>query len=145
MKLRTLVATLFSIGAVVAASGVVDAQTMSKASTSLGSVKLGKSVMADGKPLAAGTYTLRVSDEMPAAVVGQTPGEARWIEFLQGGQVKGREIATVLSKDALKEMMGKSAPPASGSVKVERLKGDDYFRVWINHAGTQYLIHLAAQ
>ena len=38
----------------------------------LGSARLGKAVMADGKSLAAGTYMLRVSDEKPAAVVGQT-------------------------------------------------------------------------
>jgi len=101
-------------------------------------------VMADGKPLAAGTYTLRVSDEMPAKVVGQTLDESRWIEFLQGGQVKGRELATVLSKDALKDMTRKSAAPAAGTAKVQALKGGDYVRVWVNAGGTQYLIHLSA-
>jgi hypothetical protein len=25
---------------------------------------------------------------------------------------------------------------------VETLKGDDYLRVWINHSGNNYLIHL---
>ena len=100
--------------------------------------------MADGKPLAAGTYSLRVSDEMPAKVVGQTLDESRWIEFLQGGQVKGRELATVLSKDALKDLTRKSAAPAAGTAKVQLLKGGDYYRVWVNASGTHYLIHLGA-
>ncbi|TAK16341.1 MAG: hypothetical protein EPO35_05615 [Acidobacteria bacterium] len=129
--------------AIVAVSGALGAQTGAKKPASLGSVKIGRSVMADGKPLAAGTYTLRVSDETPAAVVGQSPDETRWVEFVQAGAVKGRELATVLSKDALKQMTRKSAPPAAGSAKVELLKGDDYIRVWVNAGGTQYLIHLA--
>ena len=130
--------------ALVAVSGAANAQTMAKKTGSLGSVKIGRSVMADGKPLAAGTYTLRVSDEMPAKIVGQTLDESRWIEFLQGGQVKGRELATVLSKSALKDLTRKSAAPAPGSAKVQLLKGGDYVRVWVNAGGTQYLIHLGA-
>jgi len=134
-------AMLVALVGVVAVSGAVSAQ---KKSASLGSVKIGRSVMADGKPLAAGTYALRVSDEMPAKVVGQTLDESRWIEFLQGGQVKGRELATVLSKDALKDLTRKSAAPPAGSPRVQLLKGGDYYRVWINAGGTQYLIHLGA-
>jgi hypothetical protein len=129
--------------AVVAVSGAVSAQTM-KNSASLGTVKIGRSVMADGKPLAAGSYTLRVSDEMPAKVVGQTLEESRWIEFTQGGDVKGRELATVLSKDALQDLTRKAAAPAAGTAKVQMLKGGDYIRVWVNAGGTQYLIHLGA-
>jgi hypothetical protein len=128
--------------AVVAVSGAVSAQA--KKTASLGSVTIGREVMADGKPLAKGTYALRVSDEMPAKVVGQTLDESRWIEFLQGGQVKGRELATVLSKDALKDMTKKSAAPAPGTSKVQLLKGGDYYRIWVNAGGTQYLIHLGA-
>lgn len=129
--------------ALVAVSGAASAQTTKKAA-SLGSVRISRAVVADGKPLAAGTYALRVSDEMPAKVVGQTLDESRWIEFLQGGQVKGRELATVLSKDALKDMTRKSAAPAPGTSKVQALKGGDYVRVWVNAGGTQYLIHLGA-
>lgn len=128
--------------AVVAVSGAVSAQV--KKAASIGTVKIG-SVVADGKPLAAGTYALRVSDEMPAKVVGQTLDESRWIEFTQAGQVKGRELATVLSKDALKDMTRKSAAPAAGTAKVQMLKGGDYVRVWINSGGTNYLIHLGTK
>ena len=128
--------------AIVAVSGAVSAQA--KKSASIGTVKIG-GVIADGKPLAAGTYALRVSDAMPAKVVGQTLDESRWIEFTQAGQVKGRELATVLSKDALKDMTRKSAAPAAGTAKVQMLKGGDYVRVWVNAGGTNYLIHLSTK
>ena len=138
---RAMLAAIVVVGAV---SGATSAQTMAKKPASLGSVKIARSVMADGKPLPAGTYMMRVSDEMPAKVVGQTLAESRWIEFMQGGQVKGRELATVLSKDALNDMTRKSAAPAVGSSKVQLLKGGDYIRVWVNASGTNYLIHLGA-
>jgi hypothetical protein len=125
---------------------VTGAQTgATKKPTSLGTVNISKNVMADGKALAAGSYTLRVSDEMPAKVVGQSADESRWIEFVQGGTVKGREMATVLSKDALKAMAKKGGSTAPGTVRVEMLAGgDNYMRVWVNHGGVQYLIHLTA-
>lgn len=110
---------------------------------SLGSVKIPAAVIADGKPLAAGTYMLRVSDEAPAAVVGQAADEAKWVEFFQGATVKGREMATVLSKDTLKKMAKKDASPVPDGARVEMLQGGDkIMRVWVNHAGMQYLIHL---
>lgn len=115
----------------------------SMAAMSLGSVNISRNVTADGKPLAAGTYTLRVSDDKVAAVVGQTADESRWVEFLQGTTVKGREMATVLTKDALKSMTREDKSAAPGSAKVEMLKGNDYMRVWVNHMGVQYLIHLS--
>jgi hypothetical protein len=122
--------------ATLAFTGVLSAQSMQ-----LGSVKLGSSVMADGKPLAAGTYSLRVSADVPAPVVGQSPDETRWVEFVQGGEVKGREIATVLTPEKLKARG--DAPIAAGSSKVQMLKGDEYVRVWVNRDGKNYLIHLA--
>lgn len=139
-RFGAVLASLVSVCVMVA--GAQTTGGAAKKVTSLGSVKIAHNVMADGKALAAGTYMLRVSDEMPAAVVGQTADESRWIEFVQGGAVKGREMATVLSKDALKAMAKKEAPPAAGTAKVELLKGDDYIRVWVNRGGAQYLIHL---
>ncbi|MEI6245333.1 MAG: hypothetical protein WCQ64_09825 [Acidobacteriota bacterium] len=133
-------------GLMVVSVALVGAQTKdaAKKPTSLGSVTIGKNVTADGKALAKGTYMLRVSDEMPAAVVGQSADEARWVEFLQGGTVKGREMATVLSKDALKAMAKKGSSAAPETVKVEELQGgDNILRVWVNRGGVQYLIHLS--
>jgi hypothetical protein len=141
IRFGAVLAGLIAVGVTMAgaqASGMAAQKSMS-----LGSVQIAHSVTADGKPLAAGTYMLRVSDEMPTAVVGQSPDETRWVEFVQGSTVKGREIATVLSKDALKAMGKGSVAP--GTAKVQTLKGNDYVRVWINHSGTQYLIHLAAK
>jgi hypothetical protein len=144
MKQRLFGAVLAGVMAV--GVTVVGAQTSgmaAKKSASLGSVTISRNVEADGKPLTKGTYMLRISDEMPTPVVGQSADETRWVEFVQGGAVKGREMATVLTKDALKAMTKEDAATAPGTAKVELLKGDDYLRVWVNHAGTQYLIHLA--
>ncbi len=138
IRFGAVLAGLIAVGvAMVGAQGSAPA----KKSAALGSVRIARSFMADGKRLTAGTYALRVSDEMPKAVVGQSADESRWVEFTQGGAVKGREMATVLSKDALKAMK-KGGSAAPGTAKVEMLKGDDYMRVWVNHGGTQYLIHL---
>lgn len=144
MKQRLFGAVLAGVMAVsVAMVGAQAKDAAARKATSLGSVTISKSVQADGKPLAAGTYTLRVSDEMPVAVVGQSSDESRWIEFMQGTTVKGREMATVLSKDAFKAMAKKGGSTAPQSAKVEVLQGgDNYLRVWVNHAGVQYLIHL---
>jgi hypothetical protein len=109
---------------------------------SLGSVRLSRAVTANGEPLAAGTYTVRLSTDAVPAVVGQSPEGARWVEFVQGGQARGRELATVLTGDAVVEVAGRGGP-AAGSSRVELLKGGDYLRVWINRAGTHYLVHLA--
>ena len=112
-------------------------------SAALGSVHIPRKVTADGQALPAGTYSLRLSDAAVKPVVGQTPAQAKWVEFVQGGAVKGREIATVLtSADA--KAIAKQGLPASGGTKVEALKGNDYLRVWVNKGGTNYLIHLGS-
>jgi hypothetical protein len=108
----------------------------------LGSVRIPRSVMANGQPLAAGTYTVRLTDETVTPVVGQPAGSERWVEFVQRGDVKGRELASVMSSEAVKDV-AKEKPPAAGRARVDLLKGGDYLRVWINHGGTHYLIHLA--
>jgi hypothetical protein len=35
----------------------------------------------------------------------------------------------------------KDAPPKSNGFKFELLKGNDYSRLWINKAGTQYVVY----
>src|SRR5882757_11191654 len=53
----------------------------------LGSVHIPKGVKADGKPLAAGTYQVKLTPQTatpPAA--GQTPSLERWVEFVKGGK-----------------------------------------------------------
>ncbi|HUF47167.1 MAG TPA: hypothetical protein VMM93_05065 [Vicinamibacterales bacterium] len=130
---------LVAVCAVVALSwpalGIAQAQ-------SLGTVRITRAVLANGEALAAGTYAVRLSDAAVSAVVGQSPDGARWVEFLQSGQARGRELATVLAGEAVVEVAGRGGP-ASGASRVELLKGGDFLRVWINRAGTHYLVHLS--
>ena len=110
----------------------------------LGSVRLSKGVKADGKPLAAGTYQVRVTSQMAAPdAKGQTPPLERWAEFLQRGQVKGREVVTIIPQSEIDKVQ-KDPPPRANGSKVETLKGGDYVRLWINKGGNHYLVHFPA-
>ncbi len=110
------------------------------AQESLGSVTIGRSVMADGKPLAAGTYQVRLTAAQPQPAV---PGQQleRWVEFLQNGQTRGREVASVVP-DADLAQIAKGPKPGRNAARVELLKGNEYLRVWINRNGSSYLLHL---
>lgn len=115
---------------------------MAAKATALGTVQIPHKVTADGKPLAAGSYTLRLTTEKGSPVVGETAGSEMWVEFVQGTTVKGRELATVLTKDDLKEM---KKPMAPGVTMLGGEKTDGYLRIWINHGGTSYLVHLIVE
>jgi hypothetical protein len=111
----------------------------------LGTIRLPRSVLADGKPLPAGSYQVRLtSQSAEPTVAGQRVDLNRWVEFVQGGQVRGREVVTIIPAAELKDLhSGGTGPrPAAGSSRVEMLKGDDYLRVWINRGGVNYLIHM---
>ena len=108
----------------------------------LGAVRLPRGVMADGKPLAAGTYQVKVTaQEAKPEAVGTTEPLERWAEFTQGGSVKGREVVTIVPAAEIK-MVVKDTPPSPGTSKVQTLKGNDYVRVWVNKGGNHFLIHL---
>jgi hypothetical protein len=108
----------------------------------LGSVRITRAVTADGKPLPAGTYTVSVTaQEAKPEAVGTTEALERWAEFVQRGQVKGREVVSIVPASEAKAV-AKDAPPRSGGSKVQMLRGNDYMRVWFNKAGHHYLIHL---
>jgi hypothetical protein len=111
--------------------------------TSLGSVNIPRAVMANGQPLAAGTYQVRLTSEAPQPAVPGIQME-RWVEFVRGGKVVGREVVSIVPQGELKDMNsgGKGRRPAAGSSRVELLKGEDFLRVWINRGGVDYLIHL---
>ena len=107
----------------------------------LGSVHLPRGVTADGKPLPAGTYQVKVTAQQAAPeAVGTTEALERWVELSQGKTVKGREVVSIVPQNEIK-MVVKDTPPASGASKVQVLRGNDYLRVWFNRAGTHYLIH----
>lgn len=107
----------------------------------LGSVRVPRAAVANGEPLAAGTYTVRLASGAVPGAVGQTPDESKWVEFVQGTQVRGKEVATVMTADEVKKI-AETSIPGPGTSKVQVLKGEEYLRVWINRANTHYLVHL---
>lgn len=116
----------------------------------LGSVTLPRAVQADGKPLPAGTYTVRLTAQAAQpTVAGQLPDLNRWVEFVQGKTVRGREVVSIIPADEVSQTVQGpdletgSAPRAA--IKVQMLKENEYLRVWISRAGIQYLIHLPAK
>lgn len=109
----------------------------------LGTVHIPKGVKADGKDLPAGTYQVRLTtDEAKPDAVGASQTLERWVEFVKGGKVVGREVVSIVPASEAK-LVQKDTPPKSGTAKVEALKGGQYTRVWINKGGTYYLVHLA--
>jgi hypothetical protein len=111
----------------------------------LGTVNINRPVKADGKPLARGTYQLRLTSQNAAPEAkGETPSSERWVEFVRGGKVVGREVVTIVPQSEI-GLVQKDTPPATNGAKVETLKGGDYVRVWINRGGNHYLIHLPAE
>jgi hypothetical protein len=108
----------------------------------LGSVRVPGGLKADGKDLPAGTYQVRLTaDEAKPDAKGSSEKLERWVEFVKGGQVVGREVVSIVPS-AEKQLVQKDTPPPSGGSKVETLKGGDYVRVWINRGGNYYLVHL---
>jgi hypothetical protein len=109
----------------------------------LGTVRLPVRVMADGRPLPAGTYRVRLTGEHATddKAVGQSGQLERWVEFVQGDQVKGRALAPVVPSAEARQVAD-TALPARGTVRVERLKEDNYYRLWFNYRGDQVLIYL---
>jgi hypothetical protein len=123
-----------------AVAGLVsaDAQT----NTSLGSVTLKQGVKANGQPLGAGTYQVRLTADEAQPAVGQSAGAERWVEFVRGGKVVGKEVVSIVSDADIAQVADGPGKPAKGGTRVDTLKGGDYVRVWINRAGNNYLIHL---
>ncbi len=145
--LMSVLASAVAAGGAVAGSAAVEARQAPAASsvptgqTSLGSVRIGRAVMANGERLPAGTYQVRLTGETAGPAAGQTTDLHRWVEFVRGGQVRGREVVSVVPQAEIKDV-AKGPAPGAGSARVEMLKGDDYLRIWIHRGGNHYLIHL---
>ena len=108
----------------------------------LGTVHLAKATKADGKALPAGTYQVRLTaQEAKPDAKGASENIERWVEFVQRGTVKGREVVSIVPQNEVKNVV-KDAPPRAGMSKVQLLKGNDYMRIWINKGGNYYLVHL---
>jgi hypothetical protein len=112
----------------------------------LGTVTIPRTVTADGKTLARGRYTIRLTAQSAQpTVAGQLPDLNRWVEFVQGGTVKGREVVSIVpAEEVSMTMPGPDMPGHVGRTgsKVEMLKGGEYLRVWIARGGIHYLLHL---
>jgi hypothetical protein len=118
------------------------ATSVPEGAATLGTVRITRKVTADGKPLAPGSYQVRLTaEEAKPEVAGQDEKLERWVEFTQRGQVRGREVVSIVPGSEIAQV-AEGTPPRSGGSKVELLKGNDYLRVWINRSGTHYLIHL---
>ena len=120
---------------------LVASSAFAQPANNLGTVTIGKKVMADGKPLSPGTYQVRLTNDTPKPGVGQAADAEKYVEFVKGGKVVAREVATVISAEDIGKV-AKGKKPARNGASTELLKGGDYFRVWINHGGTNYLINL---
>lgn len=108
----------------------------------LGRIHLSRAVTADGKPLPAGTYQVRLTAQAATPdAVGTSQELERWVEFVQGSTVKGREVVSIVPQSEIK-MVVKDTPPAPNASKVQVLRGNEYVRVWFNKGGNYYLIHL---
>lgn len=109
--------------------------------TTFGDIKLPQAVLADGKPLAAGTYQVRLTSEHPTPAVGQSPHAECWVEFVRNDVVLGREVATVISADDI-AAVAKGPGPKLNGFRVDALKGGEYIRVWINSQGFNYIVNM---
>ena len=134
---------LVLVGALVGALCAVNAtaQTRASAAANLGTVHLTKKVLADGKPLAAGTYEVRLTSDSPKPAVGESPDAEKYVEFVRNGKVVGRELAVVVPSSEVGKIAKGPRPKGNGS-RVDTLKGGDYVRVWIAKGGNNYIINM---
>ena len=109
--MRSAISTVALVGALTA-SVVAVRQTPTATSDTgvLASVRIAQSVLANGKPLPAGVYELRLTNERPTALTGQSPDAERWVEFVANGAVVGRDVAIVLRDDDLPTVGASSVP-----------------------------------
>ncbi len=139
-RIVTASVALGLVGAGIAA--LAAAQQASEDAVALGTVNIPRTVMADGKPLPAGTYSVQLTTESAKPdVTGQLPELNRWVEFVQGQAVKGREIVSIVPADEM-AALAQGAGPRAGTSSIEMLKDNEYLRIWINQGDVHYLVHL---
>jgi hypothetical protein len=102
-------------------------------------VQITQQILADGKPLAPGTYEIWVTDERPDVKAGVPSENQRVVQFVQNGQVVAREIAEVFP--AGERPVGTSGS-MSARARVEMLRGGEFLRVSFNDPAGRFLIHL---
>ena len=134
---------VFQVGMLAATLAVAGlAPVTAQTGTALGSVTLKRAVKANGQPLDAGTYAVRLTADEAQPAVGQSAGAEKWVEFVRGGKVVGKEVVSIVSDADIAQVAEGPGKPAKGGARVDTLKGGDYVRVWINRGGNNYLRHL---
>lgn len=137
--LRRILPTLGLIAGLVSA-GAAHAQTSDAGGAVLTRVTIPQDVRANGQPLAAGKYEIRLTDEWAEPLSeGATQG-TQWVEFYVNGRLAGREAALVIPASEIAEIS--AWHPAPGATRVDALKSGDFVRIWVNRGGTNYLIYL---
>jgi hypothetical protein len=102
----------------------------------LGTVVFPVPVWADCKQLPEGAYDVQRTG-------GDSEGRGQyWVEFLQDGIVKGRELATVVTPEEATRMYRGVPRPDANSARVDLIVTNRYVRVWINHGRFDYVINL---
>ena len=130
---------MLTFAVVTAALGAVAFGT--RQHTALDTIRLPEAVVADGKVIVAGTYEVRLTNDVVARARGEGEDSERWVAFVAHGEIVGREMASVVP-DADIDAIVDGPRPKPNTSRVEILKGHDYLRVWINRDGVNYLIHL---
>ncbi len=96
-------------------TAVCDAQTATF------NIQLPQTVLANGQRLAAGAYVVRITAEHPAPAAGQSPNAECWVEFVRGGAVAGRELASVVPTEEI-GAIAKGPAPQPNQSRVDLLK-----------------------
>lgn len=107
----------------------------------LTAVHITQSVLANGKPLPPGLYELRLTNNRPTPLPGQSQDAGHWVEFVANGNVVAREVAEVLRDDDLPSV-GASSVPARDGTRVELLKGGEFLRISVRRGSERYLVYL---
>ncbi len=128
-----------ALSLVLATIAAASAQGLPEANV-LATVRIAEPALADGRPLAPGTYQVRLTDERPTPRPGQSADAQQWVELI-AGSVIAREVAEVLRDDDRPDV-GASAERAAEGVRIQILKGGDFLRISIKRQGIRYLIHL---
>lgn len=136
---RQLLLSSVAIGFLGAGSAAAHHTTPGAAHT-MATVRITEPVLAEGKPLAPGTYEVIVTDEHPPLEAGTPSENQRWVEFVQNRRVIAREIAEVFPASE-QAVVGTSGSHDARAV-VQRLRGDEFLRIAVNDGGARYLIHL---
>jgi hypothetical protein len=102
-------------------------------------VRITQPVLADGKPLPAGTYDVRLAG--PGTSTAGMSDAQRVVEFVANGQVVATEVAEVMPGGEATPV-GTSSQPARSAARVEMLKGGEFLRVSVRRPDGRYLIHL---